>query len=136
MIHSLQPSSSPGLPKALRNNEAVGLLPDHVPPPGQGVWVPFFGKDAYMNISGIYPFAGGCSVAAPATGLRCPSPGKSHTATLPAARFPPHRHASLTSHGGRGRGAGTIRPTAAGASAKWRSTTRCERHFCASRPGP
>ena len=33
--------------KALRHNEAVGLLPDHVPPPGQGVWVPFFGKEAY-----------------------------------------------------------------------------------------
>lgn len=40
------------LVKALRNGSAVGLLPDQVPPMGQGVWVPFFGKDAYtMTLS-------------------------------------------------------------------------------------
>ncbi len=33
--------------KALRRGEAVGLLPDQVPPEGLGVWAPFFGKDAY-----------------------------------------------------------------------------------------
>ena len=33
--------------KALRKGEAVGLLPDQVPPNGQGQWAPFFGKDAY-----------------------------------------------------------------------------------------
>ena len=33
--------------KALRKGEAVGLLPDQVPPEGQGQWAPFFGKDAY-----------------------------------------------------------------------------------------
>ena len=33
--------------KALRKGEAVGLLPDQVPPHGQGQWAPFFGKDAY-----------------------------------------------------------------------------------------
>ena len=33
--------------KALRRGEAVGLLPDQVPPEGQGLWVPFFGRDAY-----------------------------------------------------------------------------------------
>jgi KDO2-lipid IV(A) lauroyltransferase len=33
--------------KALRRGEAVGLLPDQVPPDGQGVWSPFFGRDAY-----------------------------------------------------------------------------------------
>ncbi|MDO8457598.1 MAG: lysophospholipid acyltransferase family protein [Burkholderiaceae bacterium] len=33
--------------KALRKGEAVGLLPDQVPPDGMGLWVPFFGKDAY-----------------------------------------------------------------------------------------
>jgi KDO2-lipid IV(A) lauroyltransferase len=38
--------------KALRAGEAVGLLPDQVPPEGQGVWVPFFGRDAYtMTLS-------------------------------------------------------------------------------------
>lgn len=33
--------------KALRQGAAVGLLPDQVPPHGQGVWSPFFGRDAY-----------------------------------------------------------------------------------------
>jgi KDO2-lipid IV(A) lauroyltransferase len=33
--------------RALRRGEAVGLLPDQVPPQGLGVWVPFFGQPAY-----------------------------------------------------------------------------------------
>lgn len=33
--------------KALRRGEAVGLLPDQVPPQGQGHWAPFFGRNAY-----------------------------------------------------------------------------------------
>jgi KDO2-lipid IV(A) lauroyltransferase len=33
--------------RALRRGETVGLLPDQVPPEGMGVWVPFFGRDAY-----------------------------------------------------------------------------------------
>lgn len=33
--------------KALRAGQTVGLLPDQVPPQGQGVWAPFFGKPAY-----------------------------------------------------------------------------------------
>ncbi|SFD32678.1 lysophospholipid acyltransferase family protein [Paracidovorax konjaci] len=33
--------------KALRRGEAVGLLPDQVPPEGQGLWAPFFGQPAY-----------------------------------------------------------------------------------------
>lgn len=33
--------------KALRKGQAVGLLPDQVPPQGQGVWSPFFGEPAY-----------------------------------------------------------------------------------------
>ena len=33
--------------RALKRGEAVGLLPDQVPPEGQGVWVPFFGRPAY-----------------------------------------------------------------------------------------
>ncbi|MBX3586195.1 MAG: lysophospholipid acyltransferase family protein [Ramlibacter sp.] len=38
--------------KALKAGEAVGLLPDQVPPLGQGVWAPFFGRDAYtMTLS-------------------------------------------------------------------------------------
>lgn len=33
--------------RALRRGEAVGLLPDQVPPDGLGVWAPFFGLPAY-----------------------------------------------------------------------------------------
>ena len=33
--------------KALRAGQAIGLLPDQVPPQGLGVWAPFFGRDAY-----------------------------------------------------------------------------------------
>jgi Kdo2-lipid IVA lauroyltransferase/acyltransferase len=38
--------------KALKTHQAVGLLPDQVPPQGQGVWAPFFGREAYtMTLS-------------------------------------------------------------------------------------
>lgn len=33
--------------RALKNGECVGLLPDQVPPEGQGLWTPFFGQPAY-----------------------------------------------------------------------------------------
>lgn len=33
--------------KALKQGEAVGMLPDQVPGVGEGVWVPFFGHTAY-----------------------------------------------------------------------------------------
>lgn len=33
--------------RALRKSEAVGLLPDQVPPDGMGVWAPFYGRPAY-----------------------------------------------------------------------------------------
>ena len=38
--------------KALKAQECVGLLPDQVPPLGQGVWSEFFGRQAYtMTLS-------------------------------------------------------------------------------------
>lgn len=38
--------------KALKRGQAVGLLPDQVPPLGMGVWTPFFGREAYtMTLS-------------------------------------------------------------------------------------
>ena len=38
--------------RALKSGEAVGLLPDQVPPEGMGLWAPFFGRDAYtMTLS-------------------------------------------------------------------------------------
>ena len=33
--------------KALRDGDAVGLLPDQAPSRGEGVWAPFFGRPAY-----------------------------------------------------------------------------------------
>jgi Kdo2-lipid IVA lauroyltransferase/acyltransferase len=33
--------------KALKRNEAIGLLPDHVPKLGEGAWAEFFGRPAY-----------------------------------------------------------------------------------------
>lgn len=33
--------------RALKRGEAVGMLPDQVPPEGMGVWAPFFGQNAY-----------------------------------------------------------------------------------------
>ena len=33
--------------RALKQGECVGLLPDQVPPEGQGLWLPFFGREAY-----------------------------------------------------------------------------------------
>jgi KDO2-lipid IV(A) lauroyltransferase len=41
------PASVRALLKALRAGQAIGLLPDQVPPQGQGLWAPFFGKPAY-----------------------------------------------------------------------------------------
>ena len=35
------------LMRALKNGEAVGILPDQTPREGEGLWVPFFGKPAY-----------------------------------------------------------------------------------------
>ena len=39
--------------RALKRGEAVGMLPDQVPSGGEGVWAPFFGKQAYtMTLAG------------------------------------------------------------------------------------
>ncbi|MDT8999676.1 lysophospholipid acyltransferase family protein [Paucibacter sp. APW11] len=38
--------------RALRRGEAVGLLPDQVPPQGLGVWADFFGQPAYTMTLG------------------------------------------------------------------------------------
>jgi len=39
--------------RALKKGECVGLLPDQVPPEGQGLWTPFFGRSAYtMTLAG------------------------------------------------------------------------------------
>ena len=49
--------------KALKSCQSVGLLPDQVPPEGQGVWAPFFGKDAYtMTLSARLALTAGAHV--------------------------------------------------------------------------
>lgn len=49
--------------KALKAGQAVGLLPDQVPPDGQGVWVPYFGKSAYtMTLSARLAHSSGARV--------------------------------------------------------------------------
>ncbi|MCB1957146.1 MAG: lysophospholipid acyltransferase family protein [Rhodocyclaceae bacterium] len=35
------------LMKALKDRQAIGILPDQVPARGEGVWAPFFGREAY-----------------------------------------------------------------------------------------
>ena len=38
--------------KALKKGQSLGLLPDQVPPLGLGLWLPFFGREAYtMTLS-------------------------------------------------------------------------------------
>ena len=49
--------------KALRAGEAVGLLPDQVPPEGMGAWAPFFGRPAYtMTMAAKLVAQTGCAV--------------------------------------------------------------------------
>jgi Kdo2-lipid IVA lauroyltransferase/acyltransferase len=49
--------------KALRAGEAVGLLPDQVPPAGMGVWAPLFGRPAYtMTLSARLATQAGATV--------------------------------------------------------------------------
>ncbi len=49
----LAPASATGvrrLLRALRQGEAIGVLPDQVPTQGEGAWAPFFGRPAYTMI--------------------------------------------------------------------------------------
>ena len=49
--------------KALRKGQAVGLLPDQVPPEGQGLWSPVFGRSAYtMTLAARLALQTGASV--------------------------------------------------------------------------
>lgn len=46
----LAPANTSGvrsLMHALKNNQAIGILPDQIPAAGEGEWAPFFGKPAY-----------------------------------------------------------------------------------------
>ena len=49
--------------KALKKGQSVALLPDQVPPWGQGVWMPFFGREAYtMTLSARLALQTGATV--------------------------------------------------------------------------
>ena len=49
--------------RALRANQAVALLTDQVPPEGQGLWSPFFGKPAYsMTLAARLALQNGASL--------------------------------------------------------------------------
>ncbi|MBB5215447.1 KDO2-lipid IV(A) lauroyltransferase [Parapusillimonas granuli] len=49
--------------RALKRGEAVGMLPDQVPGAGDGVWAPFFGKQAYtMTLAGKLALQTGVAV--------------------------------------------------------------------------
>lgn len=49
--------------RALKHGHCVGLLPDQVPPDGQGVWAPFFGRPAYtMTLASRLVHQTGCAV--------------------------------------------------------------------------
>lgn len=49
--------------KALKQGQCVGLLPDQVPPTGQGLWAPFFGRNAYtMTLSSRLALQTGATV--------------------------------------------------------------------------
>jgi len=51
------------LVQALKQGQAVGLLPDQVPPDGLGVWAPFFGREAYtMTLSARFAQVPGTQV--------------------------------------------------------------------------
>ena len=62
----LAPASLGGvrlLLKALRRGDAIGILPDHVPGGGEGIWADFFGRPAYtMTLVGKLVAATGASV--------------------------------------------------------------------------
>ncbi|TAM45389.1 MAG: lysophospholipid acyltransferase family protein [Burkholderiaceae bacterium] len=49
--------------KAMRRGQAVGLLPDQVPPEGQGLWTSFFDRDAYtMTLAARLAQQGGATL--------------------------------------------------------------------------
>jgi KDO2-lipid IV(A) lauroyltransferase len=51
------------LSKALRRGESIGLLPDHAPGLGEGVWANFFGKPAFtMTLPGKLQRASGAAL--------------------------------------------------------------------------
>lgn len=91
----LAPTSLRGvrsLLKALKEGEAIGILPDQVPEPNEGVWAEFFGQPAYtMTLVGKLAEAANATVLM-AFGERLPW-GRGyviHIEPLPGAATPQH----------------------------------------------
>jgi len=77
--------------QALRRGGAIGLLPDQVPPQGQGVWVPFFGRPAYtMTLAARLARQSGAAVIV-ARCQRLPW-GRGHALYLEELPMPPAPH--------------------------------------------
>ena len=83
--------------RALKNGEAVGILPDQVPPPNEGEWAQFFGNPAYtMTLAGKLAESTGATVLM-AFGERLPW-GRGyviHIAPLSQAPTPQHINDSI-----------------------------------------
>lgn len=75
--------------KALRNGEAVGLLPDQTPGEGEGAWAEFFGRPAYTMtfVSGLLRSTRALLVMVHAERLPRGAGYQLHFEILPAADF-------------------------------------------------
>jgi Kdo2-lipid IVA lauroyltransferase/acyltransferase len=72
--------------RALKTAECVGLLPDQVPPEGQGLWTPFFGQPAYtMTLAAKLMQQTGAAVVL----LRCERLAFGRGFVVHAREFPP-----------------------------------------------
>ncbi|HEX5539272.1 MAG TPA: lysophospholipid acyltransferase family protein [Methylophilaceae bacterium] len=83
--------------KALKNGEAIGILPDQVPEPGEGEWAEFFGQPAYtMTLASKLAASTGAAVLM-AFGERLPW-GRGyiiHIEPLPQPSTPQHINDSI-----------------------------------------
>lgn len=75
--------------KALRNGEAVGLLPDQTPGVGEGAWAEFFGRPAYTMtfVSGLLRSTHALLVMVHAERLPLGRGYQLHFEVLPSANF-------------------------------------------------
>lgn len=75
--------------KALRNGEAVGLLPDQTPGVGEGVWAPYFGRPAYTMtlVARLQQATGAAVILAFAERLPHGSGYRLHLERMPTANF-------------------------------------------------
>ena len=75
--------------KALKNGEAVGLLPDQTPGVGEGVWAGFFGRPAYTMtlVSRLQKATGAAVILAYAERLAAGGGYRLHLQRMPVTQF-------------------------------------------------